>query len=42
VLGVTQLVALKLDPASGLMYGHIVFILILIMAPSGLAGAFRR
>lgn len=42
VLGVTQLVALKLDPASGLMYGHIVFILILIMSPSGLAGAFRR
>lgn len=42
VLGVTQLVALKLDPSGGLMYGHIVFILILIVMPNGLAGAFRR
>jgi branched-chain amino acid transport system permease protein len=42
VLGVTQLVALKLDPTSGLMYGHIVFFIMLILAPKGLAGAFRK
>ena len=42
VLGVTQLVALKLDPTSGLMYGHIVFFIILILSPNGLAGAFRN
>ncbi|MCX5495610.1 branched-chain amino acid ABC transporter permease [Kaistia dalseonensis] len=42
LLGITQLVALKLDPASGLMYGHIVFFIILILSPNGLAGAFRR
>ncbi|MBE0580411.1 branched-chain amino acid ABC transporter permease [Devosia sp.] len=42
VLGVTQLIALKLDPTSGLMYGHIVFFIILILSPNGLAGAFRN
>lgn len=41
VLGVTQLVALKIDPASGLMYGHIVFFIILILSPKGLPSAFR-
>lgn len=42
ILGVTQLVALKLDPTSGLMYGHIVFFLILVLAPSGLPGLIRK
>lgn len=42
VLGVAQLVALKLDPASGLMYGHMVFLVILVLWPNGLAGAFRK
>lgn len=42
VLGVTQLVSLKLDPSAGLMWGHIVFLIILIVAPNGLAGALRR
>ncbi len=42
ILGITQLVGLKLDPTSGLMYGHIVFFIILIVAPMGLAGIFRK
>jgi branched-chain amino acid transport system permease protein len=42
VLGITQLVALKLDPTSGLMYGHIAFFVILILAPQGLGGLFSR
>ncbi|MBX9457672.1 MAG: branched-chain amino acid ABC transporter permease [Rhizobium sp.] len=41
VLGVTQLVALKIDPSSGLMYGHIVFFIILILWPKGLSSIFR-
>jgi branched-chain amino acid transport system permease protein len=41
VLGVTQLLALKIDPASGLMYGHIVFFIILILSPKGLSATFR-
>jgi len=41
VLGVTQLVALKIDPSSGLMYGHIVFFIILILSPKGLSSLFR-
>jgi branched-chain amino acid transport system permease protein len=42
ILGVTQLVGLKLDPTSGLMYGHIVFFIILILSPQGLAGLLKR
>nr|WP_295887939.1 branched-chain amino acid ABC transporter permease [uncultured Devosia sp.] len=42
VLGVTQLVALKLDPSSGLMWGHLAFLAILIVSPKGLAGLIRR
>ncbi|MFM2279719.1 MAG: hypothetical protein RLZZ444_1950 [Pseudomonadota bacterium] len=41
VLGVTQLLALKIDPSSGLMYGHIVFFIILILSPKGLSSIFR-
>ena len=42
LLGVTQLVGLKLDSTSGLMYGHIVFFIILILAPMGLAGIVKK
>ena len=42
ILGVTQLVALKLDPSSGLMWGHLMFLLILFLSPSGIAGLVRR
>lgn len=42
ILGVTQLVALKLDPSSGLMWGHLMFLLILFLAPNGISGLVRR
>lgn len=42
LLGVTQLVALKLDPSSGLMWGHLMFLLILFVSPNGIAGLMRR
>lgn len=42
ILGVTQLVGLKLDPTSGLMYGHMVFFIILIVAPMGLPGLLKK
>lgn len=42
LLGVVQLVALKLNPTAGLMYGHIVFFVILITSPQGLPGLFKR
>ncbi|OAN75688.1 ABC transporter permease [Sulfitobacter sp. EhC04] len=42
ILGVTQLVALKLDPSSGLMWGHLMFLLILFLSPNGIAGMVRR
>jgi len=42
ILGVTQLVGLRFDPTAGLMYGHIVFFLILIFAPMGIAGLARK
>jgi branched-chain amino acid transport system permease protein len=37
ILGVTQLVGLNFNPNSGLLYTHIVFFLILMIAPKGLA-----
>ncbi|WP_116134748.1 branched-chain amino acid ABC transporter permease [Tropicimonas sp. IMCC34043] len=42
ILGVTQLVALKLDPSSGLMWGHLMFLVILFLSPNGIAGLVRR
>jgi branched-chain amino acid transport system permease protein len=42
ILGVTQLVGLRFDPTAGLMYGHIVFFLILIFAPMGIAGLVKK
>lgn len=42
ILGVTQLVGLRFDPTAGLMYGHIVFFIILIFAPMGIAGLLRK
>lgn len=42
LLGITQLVALRLDPSSGLMWGHLMFLAILFIAPNGIAGLVRR
>lgn len=42
ILGVTQLVALKLDPSSGLMWGHLMFLFILFLSPKGIAGLLGR
>lgn len=42
LLGVTQLVALKLDPSSGLMWGHMMFLLILFVSPNGISRLLRR
>lgn len=42
ILGITQLVALKLDPSSGLMWGHIMFLVILFLSPKGIGGLVRR
>jgi branched-chain amino acid transport system permease protein len=42
VLGVAQLVGLKFDSNSGLMYGHLVFFIMLILMPTGIAGRFRK
>ena len=37
-LGVTQLVGLRFDPNSGLLYPHLLFLIGLILRPSGLFG----
>jgi branched-chain amino acid transport system permease protein len=37
-LGVAQLVGLKLDPNGGPLYAHLLFLLILLVRPAGLAG----
>jgi branched-chain amino acid transport system permease protein len=42
ILGVTQLVSLQYDPNAGLMYAHIVFFIILMVLPSGLASWRHR
>jgi branched-chain amino acid transport system permease protein len=38
-LGVAQLIGLKLDPNSGSLYSHILFLFILLVKPTGIAGA---
>jgi branched-chain amino acid transport system permease protein len=38
-LGVTQLVGLRLDPNSGLLYPHLLFFVGLVLRPNGLFGA---
>ncbi len=38
-LGVAQLVGQKLDSNAGPLYAHVLFFLILVLRPSGLAGA---
>jgi branched-chain amino acid transport system permease protein len=38
-LGIAQLIGLKLDPNSGALYSHILFLLILLVKPSGIAGS---
>ncbi len=41
VLGVTQLVGLRFDPNSGLLYAHVVFFMVLMARPTGISGARR-
>ena len=38
VLGIVHAISFKLDPASGLLYGHILLLFILLLRPKGLAG----
>ena len=37
-LGIVHAVGFRLDPASGLLYGHILLLVILLLRPQGLAG----
>lgn len=41
-LGIVHVVGLRLDPASGPLYGHILFVIILLAKPEGLAGKVHR
>lgn len=38
LLGVVQLIGFQFDPESGLLYGHILLVLILLIRPQGFAG----
>ena len=38
VLGIVHAVSFRIDPASGLLYGHILLLAILLIRPEGLAG----
>jgi branched-chain amino acid transport system permease protein len=38
VLGIAQLVGQKLDSNAGPLYAHLVFVLVLLFMPKGLAG----
>ncbi|SDO34993.1 branched-chain amino acid transport system permease protein [Lutimaribacter pacificus] len=37
-LGLVHVISFRLDPASGLLYGHILLLVILLIRPEGLAG----
>ena len=37
-LGLVHVVALRLDPGSGPLYGHLLLLIILLARPEGLAG----
>lgn len=39
VLGIAQLVGLKLDPNAGPLYAHLLFFVIVLLRPNGLSGA---
>lgn len=41
VLGLVHVVSFRIDPASGLLYGHVLLLLILLARPEGLAGRQR-
>ncbi|WP_435256665.1 branched-chain amino acid ABC transporter permease [Thioclava sp. FR2] len=41
VLGLVHAVSFRVDPASGLLYGHILLLAILLIRPEGLAGRRR-
>ena len=38
LIGVVHVFSFRFDPASGLVYGHILLILVLLLKPSGIAG----
>lgn len=40
-LGLVHVISFRLDPASGLLYGHILLLLVLLARPEGLAGRQR-
>jgi branched-chain amino acid transport system permease protein len=40
-LGLVHVIGFRLDPASGLLYGHILLLLVLLARPEGLAGRQR-
>lgn len=41
VLGLVHVIGLRLDPASGPLYGHLLLLVILLAKPEGLAGKVR-
>ncbi|MBU2981848.1 branched-chain amino acid ABC transporter permease [Lentibacter algarum] len=41
VLGIVHVIGLRLDPASGPLYGHLLLLVILLAKPEGLAGKAR-
>lgn len=41
VLGLVHVLSFRLDPSSGLLYGHILLLVILLIRPEGLAGKAR-
>ena len=41
VLGIVHAISFRADPASGLLYGHILLLAILLIRPEGLAGKRR-
>jgi len=40
-LGLVHAISFRADPASGLLYGHILLLAILLVRPEGLAGKRR-
>ena len=42
VLGLVHVIGLRLDPASGPLYGHLLLLVILLAKPEGLAGKMRN
>lgn len=38
LIGIVHVLSFRFDPASGLLYGHLLLILVLLLKPSGIAG----